>query len=79
MTCGEFNEKHSVVGLNARLVCRAISLNLATLGALMNYNEALFGVNLRKNGFHLTSAGVVAVSGVYVNVERPKTKRAMIS
>ena len=57
----------------------AIAFDLAALGALMNNDKTLFRIDLCKYGFHLSSAGVIAVTWIDVNVERPQAKRTMIS
>jgi hypothetical protein len=60
-------------------VRRTIPLNLAAFSAFVNYHKSFLCINLGKNGLHLSAARIVAVAGVYINVERPQAKRAVIS
>ena len=73
------NEKLFVVGLYLCLVCRLISVNFVALCASVQNNVSLFGVGNYLDWLHGCAALAGAVAGVYVNVERPKTERAVIA
>lgn len=68
-----------VVRLDLRLMCRAVSLYLAALFAFMNDDIALLRVRLHPDRAHDTAARICPVAGVYIDMERAKTARAMIS
>ena len=73
------NEQLFVVGLNFCLVSRFVSVNFVALGASVQNNISLFGVGNYLDRLHRRAALAGAVAGIYVNVERPKTERAVIA
>jgi hypothetical protein len=60
-------------------VCRAVAVDLTAPGATVNNDVALSCIGLGANGLHLPAAGIGAVTGVDVYVQRPKTKRAVVA
>ena len=77
-TDGELYQQLDVVGLNRRLVSRAIAMYLAASGTFMNDNVALFRVGLDSDRLHKSHAIVGSVTGVDVKMLRPKAEGAMI-
>lgn len=68
LTCGQFYEQHSAVGLHLCLVRGAVSFYLPTFCASVVYYKALFRVDLGKNGLHKSAAGVFSVARIYIDV-----------
>ena len=58
---------------------RLVSVNFVALCASVQDNVSLFGVCHDLDGLHGRAAFASAVAGIYVNVERPKTERAVIA
>ena len=69
LPCRKLDKEHSIVGLNARLVGRTVSLDLSTLRAFMYDNESLLGIRLCEDRLHLSLAGIVAIPWINVDVE----------
>ena len=61
------------------LVSGAVSMDLAAFLALVQDHVAFFGVRLNADRLHLTLAGVGAVSGIDIHVERPEAEGTMVS
>ena len=78
-TRGQFYNKLKVVGLNRRLVRRLVSFYLAAFCAAVNDNKALFGGGLNADRLHFALALRGSVTGVHVEVKRPKAKGAVIA
>jgi hypothetical protein len=78
-SCGQLNEQFDAIGLNLCFVCRTVAVDFSALGATVNNDVALSCIGLGANGLHLPTASVGSVSGVDVNVQRPKTKRAVVA
>jgi len=56
-----------------------VAVKLAAFDAFVNYNITFFCIKLYFYGFHLTLAKAGSVTGIYIEVERPQAKRAVIS
>ena len=78
-SCGELNEQIVVVGLNLCLVCRAVADGRAAFVAAVNYDISALCVGERLNGAQDTAAVVGSVTRIYINVQRAKTKGAVVS
>ena len=68
-----------VIGLDLRFVCRFVSADGAAFAAFMDYDISFFRVRLRRYRVHDAAAFGGSVAGVYIEVERTKTARAVIS
>jgi hypothetical protein len=73
------DQKLNIVGLDRRLVSGAVAVYLSATGALMDDHVSFFGIGLNANGLHQSHALAGAVSGIYINVYRPKAKGAVVS
>ena len=78
-TCSQANEEGSVVGLCFCLVGGAITADLTAFGAAVDDDVAAFCIRLGADGLHLTAAGIGAVTGIDVDVERPQAERAVVA
>ena len=76
---GERDQKLEAVGLLLCLVGGFVSVNFAATRAFMNDYIAFFGIRHDLDRFHRCAAFAGAVTGIYVNVKRPKAIRAMVS
>ena len=79
MLGGQGNELVDIVGLVLCLVGRLVSLDLPALGATVYDDISLLGVGDAAYRLHRRAAFVCAVSGVYINVQRPETHGAVIT
>ena len=77
--CCELDNKLHIVGLDLRLVSGFVSHDLAAFIAAVNYDIAFLGVGKRSYRTENTSAIVLAISGIDVNVKRAEAKRAVIA
>ena len=65
--------------MNLRLVCGTVANGRTASFAAMNYDIAALRIRRSTGGAKNAAALVGAVAGVYINVERAKAKRAVIS
>ena len=72
-------QKLKAVGLNGRLVSRAVSLYFTAFCASVAYYVPLSGVGFNGYGLHFAAAFRGSVTRIYVKVKRPKAERAMVS
>ena len=80
MSACKLDYKRKIVGLNFSLVSRLVAAYLtAFLAFVYNCVAAFFCVGLSSHGLKGTLALGSAVAGVYVKMERPQTKGAVIS
>lgn len=80
MSACELYYKRQIVGLNFCFVSRFVTAYLtAFLAFVYDCVAAFFCVGLSSHGFKGTLALGGAVAGVYVKMERPQTKGAVIS
>ena len=76
---GELDEERHIIGLIFGVQRGAVAAYLAAFCAFVDYNEAFFCVWLSSYRLKLSAAFVCSVARVYVNVQGPQTKRAMVS
>ena len=76
---GELDYQVDIVGLYLCLVGGTATAYLAAFLAFMDDNVALFGIRLGTDRLERTAAIAKAVTGIYIDMHRPKAKRAMIS
>ena len=72
-------EKLEIVGLRGCLVRGAVAVYLTALLTFMQNYIALFCVDYDLYGLHLSVTLTSSVAGIYIKMERPQTKRAMIA
>ena len=73
------DEQINVVRLDGCFVCRAVAANLTALVATVENDIAAARVGLNTEGAEDAAAGIGAVAGEVVNVERAETARAMVA
>ena len=79
MISRQFDDKIEIVGLDLCLVSRLVANGgAATLTAVKNDISAL-GIGHRTCRTEYSAAGICTVAGVYINVERAKAERTVIS
>ena len=78
-TCGEFDNKIGVVGLYFRLVRSLISHHLPAPLAFMDNDITALCVGFCFYRAQDSAAVILSVTGIYINVERAKTKWAVIT
>ena len=76
---GKLYDKRHVVRLNAGPVCGFVSQNGRAFLTRMYYYIALLGVCNRRHRLHKSAARVCPVSRIDVHMQRPKTKRTVVS
>ena len=76
---GQLYEQFHAVGLDLCFVGRLISVELAALGAFVNDDISLFGICDYLDRLHWRAAFAGAVTGIYINVERPEAEGAVIA
>ena len=79
VSCGQLDEKVGIVGLDLGFVSRFVSYNGSALLAAVNDYITALRVGECLHGAENAAAGICAVSRVYINVERAKAERTMIS
>jgi hypothetical protein len=79
IACGKLDKKRYLIGLHLCVVCGAVSSYRSAFFAFMNDYISLFRVGQNLYGTKLTVTFLGSVAGIYVNVQRPKAKRAVIS
>ena len=77
--CGQADEKLNIVGLVFCLVRGAVALNFAATGAFVYDDVALFCVRLDLYRLHKSVALAGTVSGIFVDVQRPKAEGAVVA
>ena len=76
---GELYEQRNVVGLHLCIVCCTISSDFSAFFAPMNNYITFFCIGKDLYGSKLAVAFLGSVAGIFVNVERPQTKRTVVS
>ena len=76
---GECDDQIKVVGLYLSLVRGAATRDAAAFFTAMHKHVAALGVGLGADGAQGTAALVCSVTGIYVNVQRIKTKGAVVA
>ena len=79
LTCGELYKKRKIVGLHLCIVRRTVSSYSAAFFASVYYYISLFGIGKHLYGAQMSVTFLGSVAGVFVNVERPQTKGAVIA
>ena len=73
------NEQTMVVGLDFRVERGAVAADLSALCATVNDDKATARVGFGADRFHLAAAGVCAVAGIDVEVDRREAERAVVA
>ena len=76
---GELDDEIDVIGLYFGFVGSFIAADLSAFIAFMNDDITFFGVRLRFDRTQDATAGIGAVAGVDIYVERAKTARTMVA
>ena len=76
---GQRNDLSEIVGLNFHIVRRLISADLAAFFTAVNDDVAFFGIGLHLDRAQNAAAGVGAVAGVDIHVQRAKTARTVVA
>ncbi len=77
--CRECDKLFQAVGLDIGVVGGAVSVYLTAFCTAVYYNIALAWIGDGGNRLHKSAALVCTVSGIYIDMYRPKTVRAMVA
>ena len=79
LPCRKLDNEREVVGLYGSVGCRSVSLYLAASCTAVDYHISALGVKLDADRFHRRAALVCSVARIYVDVQGPQAKRAMVA
>lgn len=78
LLCRQLNDELHIVGLAFRFMRRLVAPDGTAFCASVNDDKSLFAVRQCGNGLHKTAAVGGSVAGVYIEMNRPQAKRAVI-
>ena len=77
--CGKCDKLLQAVGLYVRVVSSSVAMRLSALFATINYYISFSRVCNCRDRLHKAATLICSVARIYINMYRPKAKRAMIS